>query len=73
MRPTVEFSEDVVANVLAAVGGKTFNILLYRFQQEFNRLKRTERAGGFDREFARRLWSSPHLDLPKEVVLDAED
>jgi hypothetical protein len=51
-RRLIEFSEDVLTNVLAVVGGKKFQMLLYLFQQEFNRLKKMERSGGSAAEIA---------------------
>jgi hypothetical protein len=42
-RKMIEFSEDVLTNVLAIVGGKKFQILLYRFQQEFKLTARSTR------------------------------
>jgi hypothetical protein len=44
-RPLIRFSDGVLLNVVAAVGGKVEHQLLHRANLELNRLKEAERAG----------------------------
>jgi hypothetical protein len=45
-QPMIEFCQDVLSNVLAAVGGPKFHIVLYLLQQAFDHLLATVRSGG---------------------------
>jgi hypothetical protein len=45
-QPMIEFCQDVLSNVLAAVGGPKFHIVLYLLQQAFEQLLATVHSGG---------------------------